>query len=336
MIDITLIDPTLETSAMLRNLVIALCVFALAAPPCALAQNADKTKPRPKIAVIPKGTTHVFWKSVEAGAKQAGEEFGVDILWKGPLKENDRAGQIQVVQQFVSQGVDGIVLAPLDHKALLAPVQSATNKKIPVVIFDSALDGEPGKDFASLVATNNATGGKLGGDELSRLMDKRGKVVLLRYQVGSASTDEREKGFLDAISKNADISMKRDNRYAGATAGEAKAQALNMIDDIRAAEGVFCPNESSTLGMLLALQQVGLAGKVKFVGFDASPPLIEALKKGEINALVVQNPRRMGYLAVKTLMQARNGEKVEPNLDTGCALVTQANLESPEIKALLE
>ena len=321
---------------MLRNLVIALSVFAFAAPSGSPAQETDKPKSRPKIAVIPKGTTHVFWKSVEAGAKQAGEEFGAEILWKGPLKENDRAGQIQVVQQFVSQGVDGIVLAPLDRKALLTPVQSATAKKIPVVIFDSALDGDAGKDFASLVATNNATGGTLGGDELARLLGKRGKVVLLRYQVGSASTDEREKGFLDAIKKNAEITVTSENRYAGATAGEAKAQALNMIDEIRAASGVFCPNESSTLGMLLALQQVGLAGKVKFVGFDASPPLIEALKKGEIDALVVQNPRRMGYLAVKTLVQVRKGEKVEPNIDTGCALVTKANLETPEIKALLE
>lgn len=320
---------------MFRYFVIASSILFLLCPTLH-AQDAAKPKARTKIAVIPKGTTHVFWKSVEAGAKQAGEECGVEILWKGPLKENDRAGQIQVVQQFVSQGVDGIVLAPLDRKALLGPVQSAISKKIPVVIFDSALDGAAGKDFSSLVATNNASGGKLGGDELSRLLKQRGKAVLLRYQVGSASTDERERGFLDAIKKNADISIVSDNRYAGATAGEAKAQALNMIDDLRAADGVFCPNESSTLGMLLALQQVGLAGKIKFVGFDASPPLIEALKKGEIDALVVQNPRRMGYLAVKTLVQARNGEKVETSVDTGCALVTKANLDTPEIKALLE
>ncbi len=320
---------------MLRHFVIACSVLLLSCPTL-LAQDAAKPKTRPKIAVIPKGTTHVFWKSVEAGAKQAGEECGVEILWKGPLKENDRAGQIQVVQQFVSQGVDGIVLAPLDRKALLGPVQSATNKKIPVVIFDSALDGEAGKDFSSLVATNNASGGKLGGEELSRLLKQRGKAVLLRYQVGSASTDERERGFLDAVKRNADLSIVSDNRYAGATAGEAKAQALNMIDDLRAADGVFCPNESSTLGMLLALQQVGLAGKIKFVGFDASPPLIEALKKGEIDALVVQNPRRMGYLAVKTLVQVRNGEKVDTSIDTGCALVTKANLDTPETKALLE
>lgn len=318
---------------MLRFVSIVLLAVSLIVPG-ARAQEAGKAKP--KIAVIPKGTTHVFWKSVEAGAKKAGEEFGAEILWKGPLKENDRAGQIQVVQQFVSQGVDGIVLAPLDLKALVAPVKAATDKKIPVVIFDSALEGQPGKDFVSLVATNNRTGGTLGGEELARLLNRKGKVVVLRYQVGSASTDDRESGAIDAMKKAGEISIVSDNRYAGATAGEAKTQALNMIDDIRKADGIFCPNESSTLGMLLALQQTGLAGKVKFVGFDASPPLIEALKKGEIDALVVQNPKRMGYLAVKTLVQTLKGGKTEPNIDTGCALVTKANLDTPEIKALLE
>src|SRR5688572_11921794 len=124
--------------------------------------------PKLKIAVIPKGTTHVFWKSVEKGAKKAGEDLNVEIVWKGPLKESDRAQQIQLVQQFTSQGgeggISGIVLAPLDDKALAAPVKAAQDKKVPVVIFDSALEGEPGKDFVSFVATNSEAAGKLGGD----------------------------------------------------------------------------------------------------------------------------------------------------------------------------
>ena len=119
--------------------------------------------PRLKIAVIPKGTTHVFWKSVEAGAQAAAKEFGVDIVWKGPLKENDRAQQIAIVEQFATEGISGIVLAPLDDTALKRPVAMAMEKKIPVVIFDSALKGEPGKDYISFVATNNRKGGTMGG-----------------------------------------------------------------------------------------------------------------------------------------------------------------------------
>jgi ribose transport system substrate-binding protein len=168
-----------------------------------------------KIAVIPKGTTHVFWKSVERGAKRAGEELGVEIVWKGPLKENDRAQQIQLVQNFATQGVAGMVLAPLDFKALLAPVQAAMQKDIPVVIIDSALEGTAPSDFVSFVATNNETGGRLGGEHLAGLLPDGGKIVLLRYQAGSASTTNREKGFLDAIGAQEHLEVISENRFAG-------------------------------------------------------------------------------------------------------------------------
>lgn len=288
-----------------------------------------------KIAVIPKGTTHLFWKSVEAGARQAERELGIEIIWKGPLKENDRAQQIAIVEQFVTENVSGIVLAPLDDAALKRPVSAAAQKKIPVVIFDSALKGEAGRDFVSFVATNNRKGGSLGGEQLAKLLRGQGKVVLLRYQIGSASTVEREAGFVDAIRNHAGMEIISDNRYAGATAGEAKTASMNMLDKIKEAGGIFCPNESSTFGMLLALRQTNLAGKIKFVGFDTSPPLVEALEKGEIDALVAQDPARMGYEGVKTLVEHIRGRQVPVMIDTGVQLVTRENLNEPEIKRLL-
>lgn len=306
------------------------------APTASESPASGSTKKRLALAVIPKGTTHVFWKSVEGGAKQAGGELDVDIIWKGPLKENDRAQQIQLVQQFVAQGVDGIVLAPLDFKALLRPVRDARDRNIPVVIIDSALDAQPGKDFVSFVATNNHLGGTLAGQKLAELIGPDGKAVLLRYQVGSASTANREAGFLEALAEHAGIQLLVENRYAGATVADAKTEALNILDQIRRADGVFCPNESSTLGMLLALRQERLAGKLRFVGFDASPPLVQALASGEIDALVVQNPRKMGYTAVQTLVHHLRGDPVEPNIDTGVVLVTRDNMNDPEIKPLIE
>lgn len=305
-------------------------VFLVCASRSGLAQNVKL-----KIALIPKGTTHLFWKSVEAGARKAEAELGVAIIWKGPLKENDRAQQIAIVEQFVTEGVSGIVLAPLDDAALVRPVNAANQKKIPVVIFDSALKGEAGKDFVSFVATNNKKGGSLGGEQLAKLLGGKGKVVLLRYQIGSASTVEREAGFVEAMSKNTDIQIISGNRYAGATAGEAKTASMNMLDKIKEANGIFCPNESSTFGMLLALRQTNLAGKIKFVGFDTSPPLIEALEKGEIDALVAQDPTRMGYEGVKTLVEHIRGKPVPAVVDTGVRLITRDNLSDPEIKKLL-
>ncbi len=291
---------------------------------------------RRTLAVIPKGTQHSFWKSVEAGAKRAGQEMDVQVIWKGPLQESDRAGQIQLVQQFITQGVDGIALAPLDHKALVGPVKSAGAANIPVVIFDSALEGEPGKDFVSFVATDNRQGGRLAGQAMAKILNGKGNVVMLRYMVGSASTTEREAGFLEAIAGHPDIKVVLDNRYAGSSAAEAKSESLNIIDQLKAADAVYTPNESSTHGMLLALRQEGLAGKIKFVGFDASPVLVEGLKAGEIHALVVQNPVKMGYEAVRALAMHLDGKPVEPVIDTGAAMVTLENLNEPATQELIK
>ena len=297
--------------------------------------NAGGADGKKRIAVIPKGTTHVFWKTVEAGARRAGDELGVEIIWKGPLREDDRAEQIKVVEQFVSEGVSGICLAPLDTEALARPVASAKGRKIPVVIFDSSLAGEPGTDYVSYVATDNRKGGQMAGEQLAKILGGKGKVVMLRYNVGSGSTDQRESGFLEAIQANPDMSMIVDNRYGGATVALAKAEALKLVDQLKQADGVFCPNESSTLGMLGALQDLGLAGKIKFVGFDATPPLVEALQKGQIHALVAQDPNRMGYLAVKTCVAALNGETVEAVVDTGVRLITPESLNDPETRKFL-
>ncbi len=290
---------------------------------------------RIEVAVIPKGTTHIYWKSVEAGARKAAKELDVDINWRGPLREDDRAQQIALVQQFVGSNVSAIVLAPLDANALVSPIRAAAENHIPVVVIDSGVKAELGKDYVSYVSTDNHHGGEIGGDALAHLLNGKGKVILLRYAEGSESTMEREQGFLDAIKKYPGIEVTVSNRYGGATASSAQDASMNLIDKIREADGVFCVNESTTTGMLLALRQNGLAGQKKFVGFDTAPSLLQALTKGEIDGLVAQNPTAMGYLGVKTAVAALRHQKVDTRIDTGCALVTKANLQTAEIKAVL-
>ena len=287
------------------------------------------------IAVIPKNTTHVFWKAVEAGAREGAKEAGVEMVWKGSLKEDDPTQQIQIVEQFVSEGVGGIVLAPIDDEALKRPVAAAMRKGIPVVIMDSALKGEPVKDFVSTVSTNNHRGGEMAGEQLGKLLDGKGKVVLFRFKQGSASAGQREAGFLKAIKKFPDIQVILDNRYSGTTASEAQSTALNMLDKLKEADGIFCSTEQSTFGMLLALKRNKLAGSKKFVGFDASQGLMEGLRKGEIQALVAQNPKKMGHEAVKALVAKMKGETVPTAIDSGAAVITKENLDTPEIQALL-
>jgi ribose transport system substrate-binding protein len=222
--------------------------------PFIASSEAQKAGEKISIAVVPMGTSHVYWKAVEAGARQACKELGIDMTWKGPLKENDRAQQIAIVEQFVSENKSGIVIAPLDDTALKRPIDAAMAKKIPVVIIDSSLKGEPGKDFVSFVATDNHAGGKMAAEELLKLLDGKGKVILLRGQEGTASTTAREEGFLEEIKKHPDIQILLDNRYAGNTAAEAQTTAMNLMDKIRQADGMFCPNEGTTFGTLLALR----------------------------------------------------------------------------------
>lgn len=286
-----------------------------------------------KIAVIPKGTTHEFWKAVHAGADKAGKEANVEIIWKGPLREDDLKAQIDVVQSFTAQGVNGIVLAPLSDKALVGSVKAAVDQKIPVVVFDSDLAGS---DHASFVATDNKAAGRLAGDQMVKLLGGKGKVVILRYQEGSASTTNREEGFLEAVRKSPDIQVVSDNQYGGATTESALSKSESLLAANPGIAGIFAPNESTTFGMLLALQKTGQAGKMKFLGFDSSEKLLTALRAGELDGLVVQDPFKIGYLAVKTMASHLRKEPIEKRVDTGAKLVTKENLETPEIKALLQ
>jgi ribose transport system substrate-binding protein len=320
-----------------------LLALALVLSGCKNENDSTSASPEPasakktRIAVIPKGASAEFWKSIHAGAAKASEELGVDVIWKGPLKDDDLKAQIEVVQSFVAQGIDGIVVAPLSEKGLVSPVRQAKQSNIPVIVVDSGLAGE---DHLSFVATDNYAGGKMGGEELARLLNNKGKVIMMRYVEGSASTAQREQGFLDSMKQHPEIEVVSSNQHGGATTESAFQSAENLLAATKAAEGgvdgVFCVAEATTLGMLLALRKVNMAGKIKFVGFDVSSKLLEGMRKSELDALVVQDPFKMGYLSVKMMAQHIQGEKIEKFVDTGVHLVTKANMDEPKNKELTE
>lgn len=295
--------------------------------------NAVKSAEPRSIAVIPKGTTHEFWKSVHAGANKAGKELGVRIVWKGPVREDDRDEQIKVVENFVASHIQAIVLAPLDDKALVPAASEAKREGIPVVIMDSDIqwDGR-----VSFVATDNRQGGAVAARRLGKLLDGKGKVLVLRYQEGSASTAQRELGFLETLKAEfPSIELVSSNQYGGATTETAYKTSENLLVQWKELDGVFCPNESTTFGMLRALQDAKRAGQVKFVGFDSSEKLVEALRRGELQGLVLQNPLRMGELAVRAAVAKLDGKPVEARVDTGVQLATPENIDDPAIKSLL-
>jgi ribose transport system substrate-binding protein len=321
-------------------LLAVLSVIGIVIPGCTKPGGpATNGKKKLTIAVIPKGTTHEFWKSIHAGSLKAARELSstaseVEVIWKGPLREDDREQQIQVVEGFSSQGVSGIVLAPLDNRALVRPVTEAKRAGVPTVIIDSALESD---DIVSFVATDNRKGGMLAAERMGELLGGKGKVLLLRYQEGSASTQDREDGFVETIkAKYPGIQLISSDQYAGPTRDTAKRASENLLnrfaDEI---QGIFTPNESSTAGMLLALQDIGKAGKVTFLGFDTSETFTEAMRNKQLHGIVVQNPFNMGYLGVKTMVEHLQGKGVEKRIDTGVVLVTPDNMNGAEIQALL-
>ena len=306
----------------------------------ALLMSALRAEEKYTIAVVPMGTTHQYWKLIHAGALKAQAELQatgvpVEIIWKGPLREDDRDQQVQVVENFMARRVSGIVLAPLDRHALVAPVEQAVKAGIPVVIVDAPLNSQAP---VSTIATNNYMSGRLAAQRLSDLMGGKGNAILLRVQVGSGSCEAREQGFLDELAeKHPGIKVISSNQHGGATRNTALVASQNLLMRFgREVNGIFAPNESTTAGMLLALDSAGLGnGKVKIVGYANSEVFAEALRTGELQGLVLQDPVKMGYLGVKYIVQVLRGEKVPERVDTAVVMATKDNVDQPEVTGLI-
>lgn len=305
-------------------------------PPSEIKQTKTSKDGELHFAIIPKGETHIFWQSVKHGAEQAGKEVGARITFKGPAKESDRNEQINVLQGFLNAEVDGVCIAPLDADALVRPIEEARRGGVPVVLFDSGLNADKGT-VVSYVATDNFRGGQLAADAMAESLGKNGgKVICLRYSKGSESTHQREEGFLDRIAEHPQIEVISSDQYAGTTTESAvdKAQALlnrygNEVD------GIFTVCEPNAEGVLRAVQDRGIGSQVKIIAFDSSDSLRTALSSGEITAIVLQDPVRMGYLAVKTMAAHLKGEPVDDFVDTGVYVATANNRDDEIISRLL-
>lgn len=292
------------------------------------------------IAVIPKGSTHEHWKTVHAGAVKAQRELDakgvkVDVMWQAPLREDDRDFQIRVVENLIARKVSGICIAPLDSKALVPPINTATRAGIPIIVFDSAVKSDKP---ISYIATDNYKGGVLGAEHLSKLLGGKGNIILLRYAIGSAATEEREAGFLDTVKKFPNLKLISSDQYGGATRETAYTTSQNLLNRHgKNVDGIFCVNETLTVGMTMALRNIGrAAGTVKLVGFDVGTQAVEAMKKGDVQGLVVQNPLRMGYDCVMTMVDHLQGKKVPAKIDTGVFLITADNVNAPEMQKLIK
>lgn len=284
------------------------------------------------LALVPKGTTHQFWQTVKAGAEAAAKEVNATVVFNGPSKENNVPEQIDIVRNFGTQGVDGMAVAATDKGALVAPIKEIQEKGIPVVVVDSAVEPDPSHSF---IATDNVAAARLAAEEMGRLLNGKGNVAILNFQKGSGTSDEREQGFRDGIAKFPGIKIVA-NEYTKSDVGNAVAQSESILTANPNLDGLFASNEPNVIGAAKVLNDKGKAGKVKLVGFDAADAEIEGLQKGTINALIVQDPFKMGYEAVKALAQLVRGQGTpEKRIDTGAKVVTKANMDTPEMQKLL-
>ncbi|MCX6599629.1 MAG: substrate-binding domain-containing protein [Acidobacteria bacterium] len=283
-----------------------------------------------QVAVIPKGRAHLFWQSVHAGAVKASQETGVEIIWNGPATETDFNGQLQIIDTMINRKVDAICLAPIDEKVMVSVVDRAVAQKIPVVIFDSPIATDK---FSSQVATDNYKAGELAAERMGKILNGKGKIVIVAVQPGAASTMAREAGFEDRIKKDFPDIKVMDKRFGMADFAKSLAISENMLTAFPDLDALFASNESSAVGAAQALKQ--RKSKVKMVGFDWSPTLLDDLKAGLIDSLVVQHPFKMGYESVIAAVKAARGEAVIKINNLAPRLITAPDLDSPEVKEQL-
>ena len=283
------------------------------------------------IGVVPKGANHIFWQTVHAGAIKAAGEGGYEVEWNAPTLEIDSSRQIEIVESMVNKRLAGIVLAPVDKKALVAVVDRAAAAGIPVSIFDSAIDTDKRISF---VATNNEEGGRMAARRMGEILGGKGKVAVIGFMPGSASTMEREHGFQDEVHKKFPEMNIVGVQFGMADRSKAMAATENVLTAHPDLAGLFADNESSLAGAVQALKTRG-AKNVKLVGFDASDQLIADMKAGFIDSLVVQNPFKMGYESTRAILQKLKGETPVANVDSGATLIKPEDLDKVEVKELL-
>lgn len=285
-----------------------------------------------RVAVIPKGTSHIFWLTVQAGAVAAGQEYQFDILWNGPATETDYSRQIQILDSYIAQRVDGIVIAASDRKALVGPIDRAMAAGIPVTVFDSGLDST---NYISYVATDNKEAGRMGAREMGRLLGGKGKIGVVQHLPGSVSTTDREDGFTEVIEKEFPGIKIAARQFGMSDRSKSMAAAENMMTAHADLDAFFCSTEPSATGTALAVKSRGLTGKVKIVAFDSNESMIADMRGGVIQAMVVQDPFQIGFQAVGTIRDKLEGRTPPKQINLEGRVITPENLDKPDVQKLL-
>jgi ribose transport system substrate-binding protein len=291
---------------------------------------------KPTISVIVKDTTSVYWQTVLAGARKAGQDLGVDVTELGAQSESDVAGQIGILAKAVASNPAAIVIAPAQFAALGKPIDEAA-KKVKIIGIDAAADT---KALTSFVATDEMQAGRIAADALANAItktyaDTEGDVAIITASPGSASPDQSAKGFKEQVANKYRALNVLPEKVADAQAATGLSIMKDLVDADRDLRGVFVSNVIMAEGASQVVYNKSSGDRINYVVFGSDDKLVKSLQDGTIAALVVQDPFRMGYDGVKTALAASKGEKVPTTLDTGANIITKANLSSPRSQELL-
>lgn len=315
----------LHTVSLLCMLVILSMLSCLCG--CERTKTTDTKQKKKRVAVICKGEQHQFWQTVKAGAEDAGEELDVEITFEAPKDESQIDVQIGMVEKAIENKVDAIMLAPLDTDKLNDVIDRASAEGIPVLTFDSDVTTD---SRVATIGTNNLTGGAIAARNAIDQIGTEGKVAIISYVKEAQTAIEREKGFVDEISKYTGIEM-LGTEYCNGDPELAKEQAESFIRKNPDIKCIYATNEGCALGVAQAVQDQDIT----VIGFDSSDEEIQYLEDGWIEGMMVQNPYNMGYLGVRNIYKAMQGKKLEEKIDTGITYVDRNNLQDEDIRWLL-
>ena len=284
------------------------------------------------IGVIPKATSHLFFLSVHAGVEQAAKDLHVEVLWNGPQNETDYARQIEIVDSMITRQVAAIAISATDEEALVAPLERAIRAGIPVTVFDSAVNI---KDYVSFIATDNYAAGCTAARTLAGFLAGKGKVGMVMQKPGGTSTVLRERGFDATMPKEFPGIQIVTRQYGMADPARSRAAAEDILSAHPDLAGIFASSEAASLGSIQAIKNRNLSGKVKLVTFDFSKAHVAALEDGTIDAMMVQDPFRIGYEAVKSLSEKLNGGTPPKQMELPAHVIVRADLSKPDVRALV-
>jgi ribose transport system substrate-binding protein len=288
-----------------------------------------------RVAVVPKAVGFSFWEDAHKGAECAASKLkNVKVSWDGVAAETDVSGQVDLLQNFLASGVNGLVYAATDAKTLANVTDQALQKGTPVMNIDSGTNPQP--PSVPVFATDNVAAARKVPDLIAQKLGKKGgKVAFIPFQAGTVTNDQRTQGFKEGLKKHPELKL-----VATQSSQSDVNTALRVTQDILTAHpdlnAIFAANEPGVIGAAQAVRQAGKTGKIVIVGWDAAPDEVKGVQSGAISALVVQNPFRMGYDAVNAIVKRiRNGQKSRGE-DTGVTFVTKQNINDPKVQALLK